>query len=88
MVTILQEPRSKPAHGLDAKYFCAWLAAALCGVLMSATAAQAAANNVSVAHGWLRPSFQRAPRPAISNSTIVPTPQLSWSVRPRPAAAS
>ena len=54
MVTILQELRSKPAHGRDAKYLCAWLAAAVCGVLMSATAAQAAANNVSVAHGWLR----------------------------------
>ena len=41
MVTILQDPRSKPARGLDAKY--AWLAAAFCGVLMGAMAAQAAA---------------------------------------------
>ena len=77
MVTILQESRSKPAHGRDAKYLCAWLAAAVCGVLMSATAAQAAANNVSVAHGWLRLVVPTAPRPAISNSTTVPTPQLS-----------
>ncbi len=52
MVTILQDPRSKPARGLDAKY--AWLAAAFCGVLMGAMAAQAAANDVSVANGRLR----------------------------------
>jgi periplasmic copper chaperone A len=54
MVTILQVSRSMPAHGRDANHFCVRLAAALCGVLMIATAAHAAANNVSVAHGWLR----------------------------------
>lgn len=53
-MTILRQLPSKPTFGPDAKCARAWLAAALCGVLMSATAAQTAANDVSIAHGWLR----------------------------------
>ena len=54
MVAILRRSRSKPLCGPDAKGTCAWLTAALCSVMIGATAGQAAVNDVSIAQAWIR----------------------------------
>jgi periplasmic copper chaperone A len=46
--------RSQREDRANHKHTSRWLKAALCGVLMSAAAAQAAANDISIENGWLR----------------------------------
>jgi periplasmic copper chaperone A len=62
MTTILQEALFSLPFGPADSRSSAKLAITLGSLLMSATMAQAVANNVSVAHGWLR--FIVADRPA------------------------
>jgi periplasmic copper chaperone A len=54
MARIFQEAPYKLLFGRDDRRAYAELAITLCSLLMSATVAQAAANDVSVANGWLR----------------------------------
>ena len=72
MTTILQGRLFKPPFGPDDRWAYAKLASTLCGLLMSATVAQAVASDVSVANGWVR--FIVSSRPAagyfvLNNST-------------------
>ena len=71
-MAILQEAPFKLLFGPDDSWAGVRLIITLCSLLMSATAAQAVANDVSVAHGWLR--FIVSSRPAagyfdLNNST-------------------
>lgn len=54
MATILQEALFRPLFGPDDSRAGAKLTITLCSLLMSATVAQAAANDVSIANGRLR----------------------------------